>query len=278
MNEIFLKIDSFFKDGLINSIVSVVIVVIILLFINALLNKIIKKQWEEKYPMIHRIKRIVLYTIAFISILTQFKGLDAILSGLLASGGILAILIGLASQEVASDILSGIMIVIYKPYKIGDLIFVSEHNVQGCVLDISIRHTVIETSGKTQITVPNTIMNKAIVENISNVSNQKKNHLFVDIAYNSDVEKAIAIIQEESMKHPLFVDARTKEEIKNNVPAVRVHCIDFKESSVGLRASIYTKDNVAGFQMLSDLRISILKRFQEEGVEIPFPHRVLINK
>lgn len=278
MSDILLKIDGLFKDGFINSVVSVAIVLIFLLFINAFLNKIIKTKWEKQYPLLRRIKRTILYTIAIVSVLAQFKGLNSILSGLLASGGVLAVILGLASQEVASDILSGIMIVLYKPYKIGDFIFVSEHNVKGTVLDISVRHTIIETNEKTQITVPNTVMNKAIVENISNVSSQKNNYLFVDVAYDCDIDKAIAIIQEEGMKHPFFVDARSKEDIKNNVPAIKVHCIDFKESAIGLRASIYSKDNASGFQMLSDLRMSILKRFEEENIEIPFPYRVVINK
>lgn len=278
MSDILLKIDGLFKDGFINSVVSVAIVLIFLLFINAFLNKIIKTKWEKQYPLLRRIKRTILYTIAIVSVLAQFKGLNSILSGLLASGGVLAVILGLASQEVASDILSGIMIVLYKPYKIGDFIFVSEHNVKGTVLDISVRHTIIETNEKTQITVPNTVMNKAIVENISNVSSQKNNYLFVDVAYDCDIDKAIAIIQKEGMKHPFFVDARSKEDIKNNVPAIKVHCIDFKESAIGLRASIYSKDNASGFQMLSDLRMSILKRFEEENIEIPFPYRVVINK
>ena len=278
MSDILLKIDGLFKDGFINSVVSVAIVLIFLLFINAFLFIFIKTKWEKQYPLLRRIKRTILYTIAIVSVLAQFKGLNSILSGLLASGGVLAVILGLASQEVASDILSGIMIVLYKPYKIGDFIFVSEHNVKGTVLDISVRHTIIETNEKTQITVPNTVMNKAIVENISNVSSQKNNYLFVDVAYDCDIDKAIAIIQKEGMKHPFFVDARSKEDIKNNVPAIKVHCIDFKESAIGLRASIYSKDNASGFQMLSDLRMSILKRFEEENIEIPFPYRVVINK
>lgn len=61
----------------------------------------------------------------------------------------------------------------YKPYKIGDFVNVQEYNVRGTVIDISMRHSIIETIERTQIIIPNAIMNKAIIENISNVKAQK---------------------------------------------------------------------------------------------------------
>lgn len=278
MNEILTNLDALFKDGFINSIVSITILILLLVIINHFLNKFIKNKWKTQFPLIRRIKRWILCAIALAGILSQFKALEPILSALLASGGVIAVVLGLASQEIASDILSGFMIIAYKPYRLGDFVNVSEHAVKGTVIDITVRHTIIETPEKTQITIPNTIMNKAVIENISNIATQKNNYLFIDIAYDAPMDKAIAIIQEECMAHPNFVDGRSEEEIENNVPAVKVHCIAFKESAIALRASVFSKDNVSGFQMLSDLRMSIKKRFDEEGIEIPFPYRVIINK
>lgn len=278
MNEILTNLDALFKNGFINSIVSIAILILLLVIINHFLNKFIKNKWKTQFPLIRRIKRWILYGIALAGILSQFKALEPILSALLASGGVIAVVLGLASQEIASDILSGFMIIAYKPYRLGDFVNVSEHAVKGTVIDITVRHTIIETPEKTQITIPNTIMNKAVIENISNIATQKNNYLFIDIAYDAPMDKAIAIIQEECMAHPNFVDGRSEEEIENNVPAVKVHCIDFKESAIALRASVFSKDNVSGFQMLSDLRMSIKKRFDEEGIEIPFPYRVIVNK
>ena len=278
MNEILTNLDALFKDGFINSIVSIAILILLLVIINHFLNKFIKNKWKTQFPLIRRIKRWILCGIALAGILSQFKALEPILSALLASGGVIAVVLGLASQEIASDVLSGFMIIAYKPYRLGDFVNVSEHAVKGTVIDITVRHTIIETPEKTQITIPNTIMNKAVIENISNIATQKNNYLFIDIAYDAPMDKAIAIIQEECMVHPNFVDGRSEEEIENNVPAVKVHCIDFKESAIALRASVFSKDNVSGFQMLSDLRMSIKKRFDEEGIEIPFPYRVIVNK
>jgi small conductance mechanosensitive channel len=98
------------------------------------------------------------------------------------------------------------------------------------------------------------------------------------ISYDSDVDKAIGIIQEEAQKHPDFFDNRSPEEIKDGVPPVMVRLIEFSDSSVNLRASVWSKDPGTGFAMKCDLYKSVKYRFDREGIEIPFPHRTLIFK
>lgn len=278
MKDIYNYFNDMFVHGLMGSGIAILILLIFLFILNHFINKLIHKRWEERYFSARRIERIILYTIGIAGILAQIKSFQTLAATLLASGGILAVVIGLASQEAASNIINGFMILAYKPFRIGDFISVQEHNVVGNVIDISLRHTIIETLEKTQVIVPNTIMNKAVIENISNVPNKKANYLYINIAYESNVDKAIAIIQEEAIKHPYFIDPRTTKEKHKKEDSVKVHCLDFKDSSIALRASIYSKDNAQGFQMLSDLRIAIKKRFEKEGIDIPYPHHVIIDK
>ena len=140
------------------------------------------------------------------------------------------------------------------------------------------RHSIVETLEKTQVIIPNSIMNKAIIENVSNVKTQKANYLLIEISYESDLQKAIAIIQEEGDKHPLCVDGRNELQKEQNEPIVKVHCINFNESGIQLRATLLSKDNSDGFQLMSDLRLRIKERFDKEGIDIPYPHRVVINE
>ena len=170
------------------------------------------------------------------------------------------------------------MIITYKPYKIGDLVNVREYNVIGTVIDISMRHSIIETFERTQVIIPNTVMNKAIIENVSNVKTQKANYLFLEVSYESDLQMAIKIIQEEGAKHPLCIDGRSKSQKKKQESAVKVHCVEFNDSGIQLRATFLSKDSASGFQLLSDLRLSIKARFDQEGIEIPYPHRVVISE
>lgn len=278
MESIYKQIDSIFEHGLIESSISILVLVIVVLVINKLINRIMKKKITDPLKLVLplRIKKIILVTIILATIMSEITAMQAIIKALVASGGILAVVIGLASQEAASNMINGFMIMTYKPYKPGDFVNVQEYNVKGTVIDISMRHSIIETIERTQVIIPNTIMNKAIIENISNLKTQKANYLFLEVSYESDLEKAISIIQEEGTKHPLCLDGRTKAQKKRHEPVINVHCVEFNDSGIQLRATVLSKDNATGFQLLSDLRLRIKARFDEEGIDIPYPHRVIV--
>lgn len=280
MENIYKQIDKLFVNGLIGSGISIILLIIFILIINKLINKLIHKKIDDPLKLVFpmRIKKMIIITIIIAVIMGELTATQTIIKALLASGGILAVIIGLASQEAASNIINGFMIMTYKPYKIGDFVNVQEYNVRGTVIDISIRQSIIETIERTQIIIPNTIMNKAIIENISNVQNQKANHLIIEISYESDIKKAISIIQEEGNKHPLCLDGRSEEQKEENVPMIDVYCTAFNESGIQLRATVLSKDNATGFKLLSDLRLKIKERFDSEGIVIPYPHRVIINE
>ncbi|WP_294581927.1 mechanosensitive ion channel family protein [uncultured Thomasclavelia sp.] len=280
-DQVYQRIDSLFQHGLISFIITLVTVLIFVFIVNKIANKVIKKKFPDPLKRVFptKIKKVVLVALILIVVLSELSAMQSILTTLLASGGIIAVVIGLASQEAASNLINGFMIMSYKPYSIGDLVNVKEYNVTGRVVDISMRHSIIETFEKTQVIIPNTIMNKAIIENVSNVkNNQKANYLYVEVSYECDIQRAIEIIQEEGYKHPLCLDGRTKAQKKRKEPTVAVHCVEFNASGIQLRATVLSKDSSTGFQLLSDLRLNIKKRFDEEGIEIPYPHQVVISE
>lgn len=277
MENVYNQLDSIFEHGLINSSISILLVLVFVIILNHILNKYIQKKYSHNLLMAKRIKKVILISIILWSIFSQITPLQSLATTLLASGGIIAVIVGLASQEAASNIINGLMIYAYKPFVANDYINIISHNVTGTVLDITLRHTIIETLEKTQVIIPNTIMNNAVIENISNVPDKKANYLYIDISYESDIDKAIALIQEECSKHPLLIDPRTTNEKNQNVTMIPVRCVEFKDSGISLRATVYSKDNAEGFTMLSDLRINIKKAFDHNGIEIPYPHVTLKN-
>lgn len=277
MENVYKQLDSIFEHGLINSSISILLVLVFVIILNHILNNFIQKKYSHNLLMAKRIKKVVLITIVLWSVFAQIKPLQSLATTLLASGGIIAVVVGLASQEAASNMINGLMIYAYKPFVANDYINIIDHNVTGTVLDITLRHTIIETLEKTQVIIPNTIMNNAVIENISNVPDKKANYLYIDISYESDIDKAIALIQEECSTHPLLIDPRTAQEKKQNVTMIPVCCVEFKDSGIALRATVYSKDNAEGFIMLSDLRIKVKKAFDHHGIEIPYPH-VTIKK
>lgn len=273
MDSIYKQIDQLFINGMIDGIISIILTGILLMIVNKILNKIINKKWPDNQITQKRVKKIILVSIFLAVICSEVKFLKSFATALLASGGIVAVVIGLASQEAAGNLINGAMILAYKPYKIGDFIVVSGHNVRGTVIDITLRHSVIETIEKTQMIVPNDIMNKAIIENISQIEHVKANYLYVDISYESDIDLAINVIQELVIKHPLFIDGRkNKDDI-----LVPVIVSELKDSGIQLRVTITSEDNVKGFQLLADIRKDIVKDFKDNGIEIPYPHLQVIK-
>lgn len=269
----------FMKYSLVTTIVTILVLLLCARVINHLCIKLIRKHYQRpNLKSILRLKTILIYVIAGYAILDLFTPFQSVLNTLLASGGVLAVVIGLAAQEAAGNFVNGLMISIFKPFQIGDLIKVNNGELVGTVVDITIRHTVIQTYENTKIVVPNSVMDEAVLENVTAVGNQKANFLELEIGYDSNLDEAMKIIEEEVVKHPNYLDVRTQEEIAAQLPNVVTRLIEFGESGMKLKTTVYSRNNAEGFAMLSDLRIAIKQRFDEAGIDIPYPHRTIVYK
>jgi small-conductance mechanosensitive channel len=219
----------------------------------------------------------IVFSTAIIFIFYKIPYFRSLGAALFAGAGIFAAIIGFASQKAFSNIISGIFILIFKPFRVNDTIQLLNDKM-GSVEEITLRHTIIRDYENRRIVVPNSIISDEVIVN-SNITNEKINKFIVfGISYDSDVDKAIAIIQEEAQKHPNFIDNRTPEEKKKKVPAVMVRMINHGDFSIDLRASVWTANNEAAFVLKCDLLYAVKKRFDYEGIEIPFPYRTIVYK
>lgn len=270
---------TYLEYSLLTTLIFIVIILVCAKVINHIAIKAINRHYKgDNVKVIQRLKTILIYIIAGYGVLNLFPPFQNILKLVAASGGISVVIIGFAAQEAAANFVSGIMITIFKPFKIGDLIKVNNGQLVGTVSDITLRHTVIKTYENTKIIVPNSEMNKATLENVTAVGDQKANFLELEIGYESDLDMAMKIIEEEVRKHPNFMDIRSAAEKKKKQPAVVTRLIAFGESGLQLKTTVYSKNNAEGFAMLSDLRIAIKRRFDQAGIDIPYPHRTIVYK
>jgi small-conductance mechanosensitive channel len=218
----------------------------------------------------------IIYLGAIVFIFTQVPSLRNIGTALMASAGILAAIIGFASQKAFSNIISGIFILIFKPFSIGDVIEI-EGNKMGSVEEITMRHTVIRDFENLRIVIPNSIISDATVVNTSLIDDRIRKHINFKVSYDTDLDLAIKLIQEEIMIHPLFTDVRTDKQIRENEPLVVVRVAELGEYYVRLKAYAWVRDFDDSFVLECDLNKSILKRFKENNITIPFPHQVNVN-
>lgn len=230
-----------------------------------------------RYTFAKNAVSFVIFLLATIVIFYTIPSLRALGLTLFASAGILAAIIGFASQAAFSNIISGIFIVIFKPFRVDDIILIGT-NMQGVVEDITLRHTVIRNFENRRIVIPNSIISNEIIVNSTITEERVCVFLEMGVSYDSDMDKAMAIMAEEAMKHPNCIDGRSAEDISVGEPIIRTKVIGFGDSSVNLRAWIWANTSPEGFQMKCDLFRSIKLRFDKEGIEIPFPYRTLVYK
>lgn len=270
--------DSVLQYGLTDTIIIILLILITAMVISRILTRLMKKRNFRNLPIWLKVKKYVIITITIYGILTLFIPAKTILDPLLASGGIVAVVVGLAAQETVGNLISGFMIVTFRPFHIGDLIRINNGEYVGTVVEITIRHTIIETFENTRVIIPNSQMNTSVLENISDIGTAKADFLYVSVSYDTDLEQAIRVLQETVAAHPDYVDPRSEEEKQQGADQVVVRVTDFKDSGIELRATIYSNDNGTCFTMLSDLRIAVKKRFDQEGIEMPYPKQDLYIK
>ena len=218
-----------------------------------------------------------IYTLGLVYIFMNIPALHSLGSALFAGAGVLAAIIGFASQKAFSNIVSGVFILVFKPFRVGDTIESANLN-KGKVEEVTLRHTIIRNYENRRIVIPNHIISEETIVNSDMIDSLILRHIEFGISYDSNIDKAMAIIQEEARKHPLFIDNRTEEDIAGDVPDVRVRLISMTDFSVNLRAYVWADSNDNAFYLSCDLLKSVKERFDNEGIEIPFPYRTIVFK
>lgn len=240
-------------------------------------NKIQNNEDPTAFKFLRYVAVIVISFLGVLFGLLVFPSLRGVAQTALGGAGVIALIVGVASQEALSNIIGGIFIISFKPFKIGDVIKISDEMV-GKVRDITLRHTVIRDFENKMIVIPNAIINKEKLINYDLDELKICDRIEIGITYDSNVETAKRIMQEVCESHSLNYDNRTAVEIKEGKPIVRTAITRLNESSVTVRAWVWAKNYGDSFDLRCFALENIKKRFEEEGVGIPYPHRIVMIK
>jgi small conductance mechanosensitive channel len=217
-----------------------------------------------------------IYICGIIVAIYSIPPLKNVAFSLFAGAGILAAIIGFASQQAISNVISGIFLVISKPFKVGDRVDIGVL-YEGYVEDITLRHTVIRNFENRKIIIPNSIINSEYIINSSVDKDMICRHIEFNIAYTSSIDLAMDIIRDEAEKHPETQDQRTPQDIAAGIPKIVVRVIELGEYYVKLRAWVWAVDSPSSFHIYTDMRKTVKERFEREGIEIPIPMRKIIE-
>ncbi len=269
--------------GLLIHITLIAVVTLFIYFsVNHAVNRFIARQSKKDHfdatnaKFLQRILNALILMIGFGLVIFLIPSLKHIATTLLAGAGVIVAVIGFSSQQVLANFISGIMIVVTKPYRIKDR--VALRDMEGIVEDITLRHTVIRNFENKRIIIPNSIMNNEVIINANFAEDICCEWVEIGISYTADIKKAKALIREEVVRHPLFIDHRNKKEIEAGEDQAPVRVVSVGDFAITLRAWTWAANPGDAFILGCDLNENIKERFEREGIEIPYPYSNVILK
>lgn len=187
----------------------------------------------------------------------SYAGVD--FSNLAIVAGALSVGIGFGLQSIVNNFVSGLILLAERPIKVGDWVVVGQD--QGYVRKISVRATEIETFDRANIVVPNSMLISEKVQNWTLHNNVGRITIAVGVSYSADPERVRDILLEVASEHPQILTH----------PEPYVWFSDFGGSSLDFKLFCFALNITRQLAIQTDMRIAIMKKFREEGIEIPFP-------
>ena len=262
---------------------TLLVAIVLSIVLNRLMKLFIVKYSERlkvnptNFSFLKNSASFIVFSIAILFIFLKIPYLRSLGAALFAGAGIMVVIVGFASQKAFSNIISGVFILIFKPFRVNDIIEFLD-GTRGIVEEITLRHTVIRNFENRRIIIPNGNISEDTIINSTITDPKIRRHITYGISYDSNIDKAVSIIQEESMKHPNFIDNRTDKEKHDNVPPVLVRLVDLADFSVQLKAYVWSNSNGESWALQCDVMKSVFERFNKEGIEVPFPYRTIVYK
>ena len=201
-----------------------------------------------------------LLTVAALLISLSLVGID--MTALSVFTGALGVGLGLGLQKIASNYVSGFIILLDRSIRLGNVVQVGADG--GQVTQITTRYTVLKHPSGTEFIVPNETLIANVVQNQSYSDKRLRLATTIGVAYGSDLELVMRLMNEAAAAQPRVLAD----------PAPRVFLTQFADSSINLELGFWIDDPEEGKgNVISDINLAIWRAFREHGVEIPFPQR-----
>ena len=242
------------------AIVSVLLTLGVANWLASLVNQMVEglENMSENIKVV--LKRVVTVIFMVLAVIIALGTVGIDLTILSVFGGAVGVGLGFGLQKIASNYISGFIILLDKSIKIGDLVTVG--GFKGRVTEINTRFTVVRNNDGVENIVPNESFVTSAVLNHSYTESTSVQYIDISVAYDADVERALAIMLEEGMRARPRIDTGRRG---------WAYLDTFGDSGINLRLGFWVKDPVNGVAGLKTaISLAILKRFAEEGIEVPY--------
>ena len=216
------------------------------------------------FDLVNRFSGAIIYATAVVLAL-DVLGINVI--PFIAGAGVAGIAIGFAAKDTLSNLIAGVLLIIDRPFEVGDRIEVwsapAGSASWGDVIDIGLRATKIKTTDNIVIIIPNNEIMMRDIVNYTIISTKIRVRINVGVAYDADIERAKGLI----------VNVATSVDWISKTPAPKVVVRNFGESSVDLQLRVWIDDARKRMDTISHVTDKIKSAFDEHGIEIPYPKR-----
>ncbi len=220
---------------------------------------------EQLLPFFRRVVLIILTVIIAIILLDYF---NIEISGVVATLGIGSLAIALAAQAALADTISGFVIMVDRPFRIGDRIEIQDLDTWGDVVDIGLRSTRVRTRDNRMVIVPNSVIGKSLIVNHSYPDSQYRIQIHVGVGYGTDIEEVRKVL----------VEAVSKVEGVLSDRPVEALFLEFGDSALVFRVRWWIDSYVDTRRMFDSVNTAMYNALNVAGIEIPFPQRVVMHK
>ncbi len=279
LQDFFEDLGDFINDN--KTLVSVLLIlgILILIWLLRRLNAIVFKRIQRKQPGLHvlffeRVISACIFIVGIIVIFSVFGGVDSVWKSMLGGTAIISAVLAFAAQDVIKDILAGMMISVYKPFEVGNRIEL-EDGTAGIIKDITMRHVVIQGIDTQMWVIPNSRLNSMKIRNFSYHAVHKGAQFQFNIAYGSDVEKAMSLIRQAVIDSEYTIPGKLTDKGREYS---HVYFTAFDDSSLRLVTTVYFEPKTPSEVVISDINMRVDNAFREHGIEIPFQYINVINK
>jgi small conductance mechanosensitive channel len=215
-----------------------------------------------------QLAQITVYVLALIFYAHLIPALRSMGTALLTGVSVVSVIIGLAAQNTLGNLIAGISLLLYRPFHVGDRIQVTAPTGLeiGTVESLTLGYTVLQTFDNRRIVVPNSVMATQVTINHTAVNPRQMVLVPIGISYTANIDRARQILLELAQTHPLVQEVV-------NCPVTQLG-----DSSVNLSLRAWCANAVEAIQVEFDLYEQAKKRFEQEGIEIPFPYTNIVLK
>lgn len=248
-------------------VVAIVVVMVLLKLEKKLGRKLLANKNDINLRFVESAIRAVIIFVAVQWVMMSSPITESFGKVLFQGTTIIGAIAGFAAQPVVADMICGLMISAAKPFDIGDRIEL-DNGTAGIVKDITLRHVVIQTIDTVRVVIPNSKLNAMLVTNMSFQTTTRSVHFRFNVAYGTDVERAMSVIRKAVESSPYSIAGKPAK--NGGYEYGPVYFINYADSSLVMATTVYFEPKTPSEVVKSDINTRVNVALKQADIEIPY--------